>query len=145
MARQAEDSAPGSPPDDGGNTMALVLGVVDFSHDREGFVLSTDHLTRVQLPSRLSAEDIQRMRTDFELLATALRDYPTEMTSLLEAHFRKDTDTSRRLADEVGLSEESFKEQGGGIIWAVVGALVVCDVITGCLTSWAWGPPGEGV
>lgn len=37
MARQAEDSAPGSPPDDGGNTMALVLGVVDFSHDREGF------------------------------------------------------------------------------------------------------------
>jgi hypothetical protein len=78
------------------------------------------------------------MRRDFELLAAALRDYPTEMTNLLEAHFRKDTTASRTIAKTLGLSEESFKAQGGGIIWGVVGAAVVCDVFTGCLTSWAW-------
>jgi hypothetical protein len=97
--------------------------------------LSTDHVTRVQLPNRLSAEDVERMRRDFELLATALRDHPTEMRDLLEAHFRKDTTTSRRIAETLGLSEEAFKAQGGGIIWAVVGAAVVCDVFTGCLTG----------
>jgi hypothetical protein len=109
--------------------------VVNFGRDQEGFTLSTDHVTRVQLPNRLSAEDVERMRRDFELLATALRDHPTEMRDLLEAHFRKDTTTSRRIAETLGLSEEAFKAQGGGIIWAVVGAAVVCDVFTGCLTG----------
>ena len=138
MVRQAEDSTPGNSANDAGNTMTLVLGIVDFSHYRNGLVQATDHLTRVQLPSRLSTEDVQRMGKDFELLAAAFREHPTEMTSLLEAHFRKDTNTSRQIADTLGLSEEAFKAQGGGIIWGVVGALVVCDVFTGCLTSWAW-------
>lgn len=119
-------------------TLSLVLGVVGFGHDMEGFPLSTDHLTRLQLPSRLSSEDIDRMRTDFELLAGVLRDNPKEMADLFGAHLRKDTATSRRVAQSLGLSGEYFKEQGGGIIWAVVGALVVCDIVSGCLTSWAW-------
>ena len=129
MARQAETTS------DVVNTMTLVVGIANVSQDRDGFVLSTDKQIRVQLPSQLSTEDVQRMRRDFELLAAALRDYPTEMKNLLEAHFRKDTVTSRRIAESLGLSEESFKAQGGGIIWAIVGGIVVCDVFTGCVTG----------
>jgi hypothetical protein len=137
MANYEQDS----PPDRQGeaeNTMSIVLGIVGFDHGMDGFPLSTDHLTRVKLPSRLTPEDLKRMQTDFELLAGTLRDHPTEMAQLFEAHCRKDTTTSRRIAKSIGISEESFKQQGGGVIWAVVGALVVCDVFSGCLTSWAW-------
>ena len=51
-------------------------------------VLCTEGAVSVQLPSRLSTEDVQRMRGDFELLAAALRDYPTEMTNLLDGRTR---------------------------------------------------------
>jgi hypothetical protein len=64
------------------NSLALVMGVADFKHEREGFMFSTDHLTRVELPRDLSEDDVQRMRRDFELLAEAIRDYPTEMRNL---------------------------------------------------------------
>ena len=131
MASQAEAGT----ASDVVNTMTLVLGITNFRQDQEGFILSTDKQTRVQLPSELSTEDVQRMRRDFELLAAALRDHPTEMKNLLEAHFRKDVVSSRRIAETLGLSEESFKAQGGGIIWGVVAVVVVCDVLTGCFTG----------
>jgi hypothetical protein len=117
---------------------ALVLGIVSFSHDKAGLAMSTDHVTRVQLPNRLSTEDVQRMQKDYELLASVLRDHPEEMKNLFEAHSQKDIKSARRIAGTLGISEESFKAQGGGVIWAIVGGLVVCDVFLGCLTSWAW-------
>jgi hypothetical protein len=121
-----------------GQTMTLALGVTNVSHKLHDVDVSTDHLTRLQLPNRMSRQDVRRMQRDFEILAEALREHPTEMANLLEAHFRMDTKTSRRLAYDLGLSEEAFKARGGGILWAVVGALVLCDVVTGCLTRWAW-------
>jgi hypothetical protein len=135
-----QDSASGDRRGDSDKTMSIVLGVVGFDHEMDGLPLSTDHVTRIQLPERLSPADLSRMRTDFELLAAALRDYPAEMTNLLEAHFRKDIASSRKIAETIGLSEQSFKAQGGGIIWALVAGLVICDVLAGCLTLWAVEP-----
>jgi hypothetical protein len=114
MANQIQDSASGDRRGDSDKTMSIALGVVGFDHEMDGLPLSTDHVTRIQLPERLSPAVLSRMRTDFELLAAALRDYPAEMTNLLEAHFRKDVASSRKIAETIGLSEQSFKEQGRG-------------------------------
>ncbi|MFF1613244.1 hypothetical protein ACFVYA_36225 [Amycolatopsis sp. NPDC058278] len=122
-------------------TVTLMMGITDYAYDAQGLAMSTDHLTRVRLPEQFAAEDIARMRTDFELLAKAMRDHPSEMALLLGAHCSKDAAVSRRIADELGLSEDNFKAQGGGIIWGVVAAAVLCDVLTACLTGWTFGTP----
>ncbi|MEU3630499.1 hypothetical protein AB0E11_00705 [Streptomyces fradiae] len=125
-------------PGYGSDSTTLVFGVTGLSHDHEGLALSTDHVHQVRLPSRISTDDVRRMTADFEILAEAFRENPEDVARMLEAHARRDTDTSRALARSLGFTEDRFEERGGGIIWAVVGAAVVCDVFTGCLTSWAW-------
>jgi hypothetical protein len=117
------------------------MGITDYQHSQQRLAMSTDHLTRVQLPAEFSADDIQRIRTDFELLATAMREHPDEMAELLGAHSRRDTDAAKRIAETLDLSEERFVAQGGGIIWGVVAVAVVCDVLTACLTGWTFGTP----
>ncbi|MCX5382728.1 hypothetical protein [Streptomyces sp. NBC_00083] len=117
------------------DTLTLALGVTDYRRTHLGFTTSAEHVNHVRLPSRFAPEDIRRALRDYELLADTLRTHPVEMAELLEAHARKDGAASRAVAARLGISEESFEAEGGGIVWGVVVAVIVCDVFTGCFTG----------
>ncbi|SRR6266542_4096493 len=118
------------------DTLTLICGFVDVERSNHAFPMLMDRINRVRLPSRFSPEDIQRIRRDFELLAGLFKDHPEEMASLLESYVRKDATASRGMAASLGISEDTFTEQGGGIYWGLVAAIVVCDVLTRCIDSF---------
>ena len=117
-------------------TMTLVIGSIGRSHEADGLSVETDHLNRVRMPEHFTAEDVARIATDYELLAKMMRERPSEMGDLLDAHCRRDHEESRRLASDLNLSEENFVAQGGGIIWGVVAAVVICDIVTSCVDGF---------
>jgi hypothetical protein len=118
------------------DTLTLVCGFVGVARSDHAFPMSMDRVNRVRLPSRFAPEDIERIRIDFELLAGLFRDHPDEMASLLESYVRKDATASRSVAASLGISEDTFTAQGGGIFWGLVAAIVVCDVVTRCIDSF---------
>src|SRR5262249_40226647 len=97
----------------------LILGIAGFKHSQSGFPLTTDCLSRLELPHRFSAADIQRMRKDVEALANVLREHPIEMKRIFEAYTQNQILAAQRIAQSIGLTEEGLTKQGGGIIFAL--------------------------
>ncbi|MFC8393628.1 hypothetical protein [Streptomyces sp. NPDC057238] len=118
------------------DTLTLICGAVGFERDQHGLTMTSDHVNRVQVPTRFSPEDIQRIQRDYELLAGMFRDHPGEMAQMLEAHARKDFEASRSMATALGYSEKYFEDEGGGIFWGVVAGFVACDIFTRCISSF---------
>lgn len=121
---------------EGADTVTLICGIVGLDRGDHAFPMSMDKVNRVRLPSRFGPEDIQRIGTDFEILAGMFRDHPEEMARMLESYARKDAAASRKMAESLRISEETFTSQGGGIFWGVVAGLVVCDILTRCIDSF---------
>ncbi|MER0449070.1 hypothetical protein ABR738_31720 [Streptomyces sp. Edi4] len=130
-----DPAADRDPRTDEAETLTLALGVTGYARSHAGLAASADHVNHIKLPGRFTPEDLHRALRDFELLADTLRAHPEEMTQLLEAHAMKDAKAARAVAARLGISEESFEAEGGGIVWGVVVAVIVCDVFTGCFTG----------
>lgn len=100
--------------------LQALIGLSGFKNTIEGFPISRDHTFQLELPQSFTAEDIQRMRKDAEGLASLLRNYPDEMQAFVQAVSQGKFGEARKVAQKVGLTEENFVSQGGGLFWVVV-------------------------
>jgi hypothetical protein len=99
-----------------------------------------ERFIRVDLPPTITAEHIEMMQRDLEMMAEIAQQYPKDMTELHHAVVRHDFHRAMQVARRVGLTEEQFAARGGGQVGVAAQILVVL-VVASLIMS---GGSGEG-
>jgi len=108
-----------------------VVGLAGFQQTIGDFPISTNDVFRIQLPQQFTSEDLDRMQTDFQLLADVLRLQRNRFNDLLAARMQNQKEVATMIAKELGLTEEESQAHGGGILLGVVAIVVTADVFVG--------------
>ncbi len=66
---------------------------------------------------RLGPEELNKALADSEMITSLLREHPDEMMAILNDAMRGRTEAARQSALRIGLTEEAFKENRGGLIF----------------------------
>lgn len=85
-----------------------------------GFDILSDVERHIDLPRQFGPAELERCRNDCELLSGKLGADPALSLELLEALRSHDLAHARRVAHQLGIVEEHFQAEGGGLIWLVV-------------------------
>lgn len=94
-----------------------VVGLTGLKVQSGGITVQFDQVLRLPMPATL---DLAAARRDFELLAQMAGEYPEDVRRLHAAAVRSDMATATRIAREIGLTEERFVGDGGGIWGAMI-------------------------
>ena len=94
--------------------------VTGFEQGKGDFLVSTNLCRSLKLPEGLKAEDVQRVQRDCEILAGILRDNSEEASALLQNIIENKMERAKEISSKLGLTEEEFAKQGGGLMWLVV-------------------------
>jgi hypothetical protein len=97
-----------------------VVQVGSFQAKKGDFSIATDYVRRLAVERPLNADDLKRVQRDCEILAIKLRDKPEEIATILQEIFANDLDRARQVAQRIGLTEQEFTKEGGGLMWLVV-------------------------
>ena len=106
------------------DTPQVVIGIQNIKRDIEGISTSGDQLVRFPLPHSCSSTDMNTLKRDCDIFGELIAEHPEGMIELLDAMSRGDLRSAAELADAVGLTEEKFKEKGGGWVWLAAGLAV---------------------
>ncbi len=77
--------------------------------------------------------EIKKALADLEMTASLLRQYPTEMASLINDTFAGRIEAAKATALRIGFTEEAFQRKGGGLLF-VVGIAACATVIFFCVS-----------
>jgi hypothetical protein len=80
-------------------------------------------------------EEMQKALVDAETIASLLRKYPKEMASISNNVLSGHTDDARKLAVKIGLTEETFQQNGGGLLFWIAIAFVGGFILTAAAFS----------
>jgi hypothetical protein len=62
-------------------------------------------------------KEIKKALADSEIITKMLREHPKEMAAILNDFLAGRTEAAREAAVRIGLTEEDFQRQGGGLLW----------------------------
>jgi hypothetical protein len=103
-----------------------------FPTPLDGLQVSSELGTTIGMPKALRKEAIDRALADLRIVVRVLEDDPGDFTRFYDAVASGDFGTARDIATHLGLDEERFIEQGGGIFWLVVAVVAIAIV---CATA----------
>jgi hypothetical protein len=105
-----------------------VVGLSGLVVESGGFRLVQEKVVRLELPAELDARQSEILQRDIRLLADIASQRPESLAYLHNAVVRNDLGEAQRIAGEIGLSEERFASEGGGV-WVAVGFLAVIAIV----------------
>ena len=80
-------------------------------------------------------EEMKKALADAEIIASLLREHPEEMASISNAVLAGRTEDARKLAVKIGLTEEAFQENGGGMLFWIGIAFCAGVILTSAALS----------
>ncbi len=99
--------------------------------EEEGYSVRRSESLTVELSATdaVTSEGMKTALRDAELMMELFRDHPDDLRSFYNDVVAVRTDTARETALRMGLTESSFKQQGGGMWPYIIGVGIV---IMGC-------------
>ena len=104
--------------------------------------IETDSLPHSYQPSfaiemsQFGPAEIRKALADSEMITTLMREHPEEMTAMVNHVLAGEMQAAKKLAEQIGLTEEAFQKQGGGILFwiaiAFVGGAILTCAAFGC-------------
>ena len=91
-----------------------------FAVSKGGFSVFTDLARHMDIPKKFHPGDIKRAQRDCEILAETLKNNPKEAAELFQCIVDNKLDEARQLSIKLGIDEQKFIENGGGLMWLVV-------------------------
>jgi hypothetical protein len=108
-------------------TAKLTLSLERHPFDVDG--LPASHRDSVELKlGRFGPREMKKAQVDAEMIASLFRKHPKEITAMVNHMMAGRTVAAREIASTIGLTEEAFQENGGGLFWVaiiVVGAAIL--------------------
>jgi hypothetical protein len=84
--------------------------------------------------------EVEKAIADLERFTALLREYPEEATSVLNDVIAGRQEVANRGARRIGLTEEAFRESGGGFVWAVAIIFAGAAILTAAAFSHPQSP-----
>jgi hypothetical protein len=108
------------------SSVQLVIGLTGLEVRSADVTFSRDQVFRIPLPAGFDANHIERMQKDCEMLAGIARKSPERLREFHNAALRNDFQSAIRIGNEIGLREERFYDEGGGMWgWIALAAVVI--------------------
>jgi hypothetical protein len=82
-------------------------------------------LEKLDIPQHFTREDVAVAAKDAELLHRRIISNPDDFTELLNSITGGDSKKCQGLVRSLRLTEQDFKDDGGGIVWLVVVAVLL--------------------
>ena len=111
-----------------------VVGLTGLTVESGGFTIQTEQLLRLPVPNVIDASHASSIRRDFELLAEIAAQYPDDFVRLHNAAAQSDLPAAARIAKQIGLTEDRFVRDGGGI-WGAMIAIAAAGIAIAVLTA----------
>jgi hypothetical protein len=106
-----------------------VIGLTGLARESGGFPVVQERLVRFELPPAFDSEIFRR---DSELLAEIASQNAESFAYLHDCAIRNDFGEARRIANQIGLTEERFSAEGGGMwIFIAAAAVFLAVAVTG--------------
>ena len=121
-----------------------VVGLTGLTVESGGFTVQHEQVLRIPVPSGVDRAHFSTIQRDFELLAQVAGEYPDDFARLHNAAVESDFRTAARIAGEIGLTEDRFVRDGGGIWGAMITIAAIgiaYVVLTGGSTDTVPAPP----
>jgi hypothetical protein len=118
-----------------------VIGLTGLEAQSGGLGIVMERFARVRLPERISSEDVEVMRRDLEILAETAKEHRDRFAELQNSVLDHDLPTARRIADELGLTEEKIAARGGGQWKIIITTAVMVYLLTSGEPEPAPRPP----
>ena len=93
-----------------------------------GFDVSSENKIQIELPKTHTKSDVARAQKDCEILGAILKSQPERVVELLQAARSNEREKAQKLARELGLAEEAFQAQEGGLVGLVIVILLIMIV-----------------
>jgi hypothetical protein len=108
--------------------MTLSVGLAGIAKTQSNFEVAADKNVRIVMPEGCSHEHILLATKDTEILTKILKEHPEEIVSIMEDITSGKLSDAKKAAAEIGISEENFINQGGGM-WAVIAIAIGCALL----------------
>jgi len=82
----------------------------------DGLPVTHDHSFTIEF-GPFGPKELKKALADSEMVTSLLREYPTEMASIINDTLAGRIGTAKATALKIGLTEKAFQEQGGGILF----------------------------
>jgi hypothetical protein len=82
---------------------------------------------------RFGPAELKKALADSEMITSLLREYPREMSEIVNLVLSGQMDAAVEIALKIGLTEEAFQRNGGGLWWwliVVVGGAILITAAT---------------
>lgn len=116
-------------------TAKLTASITCYPVEMEGLPLSYQPSFAFEV-GRFGPAEVRKALADSEMITSLLREHPKEMAAIVNHVLAGEMQAAKELALKIGMTEEAFKENGGGpLFWAAIafcgGAIWACAAF-GC-------------
>jgi hypothetical protein len=108
---------------------AVVIGVAGTGQPQSKFEVAAGRSVRVDIPESFTADHVALATRDSEILAEILTGHPHEFCQIVSAVTAGKFKEAQKLAEKIGLTEEYFIRQGGGMWAIVIGIAIGCALL----------------
>jgi hypothetical protein len=98
---------------------SISVGVSSQMQSQSKFEVAPGRNVHIDLPVQFSTDHIALALRDTEIIQAILKNKPKEMEAIMSSVTTGNFKEAQKLAEEIGLSEDYFIKQGGGM-WALV-------------------------
>jgi hypothetical protein len=106
-------------------SIQLTLGIKGIEGQRGDLDTISDLTLHIQAPPSFKVLDIRRVAKDCEILKQKLDENPKEMGKFLSLIVAGRFQEAQPLAEKLGLTEEEFATQEGGLVWLAIAVAAV--------------------
>jgi hypothetical protein len=103
----------------GKSSGAVVIGVAGVGQSQSMFEVAPGRSIRVEIPEKFADDHCGLAVRDTEILGELMKCYPREFSQIVNAVNAGKFKDAKKIAEQIGLTEENFISQGGGL-WALV-------------------------
>ncbi|MEY2517706.1 MAG: hypothetical protein QOJ89_5064 [bacterium] len=121
----------------------VVIGMTGLTTQSGGFTIKQDRVLSFPVPRDFASSHCAVARRDFELLAEIAGKESESLGRLHKAAIENDPATATRIANEIGLTEERFVAEGGGV-WTAMIVLAAVGLAYAAATSGGSSEPVSG-
>ena len=108
---------------------SLTIAVSGAGKPQSKFEVAGGRSVRVDVPKTFTAEHVALATRDSEIVAGILKQYPHEYCQLVNAVTEGKIEEARKIAEQIGLTEQNVMRQGGGMWAIIIGICVGCALL----------------
>jgi hypothetical protein len=110
MAKNVRKTAPAA---------RLSVSLERYPFDADGLPATYRDSVELQV-TRFGPQEMKKAQRDAEMIASLFREHPKEIIAMTNHMLAGKTTAARDIASTIGLTEETFQQNGGGLWWLLI-------------------------